>query len=435
MSREGNVSALAPPKLDALISQLQTLGLTSNEAKAYVTVLRLGTCRVIEIAREAHLQRPETYHIMRRLLSLGLVEGTLDRPVRYRTSSVQTGITALSHIVLSRYKRIADGIEGLIAQLEAMRKKAEDAGEGQVRMIVGADNIRRDFREALSSAQFEVWTMNRKASVLRKGDVKYTLETIPKKHLKARSILEVDESTINSARRLSTAIQVRHYSPVVIHVYGVDNKYVAVGLETPIAGDETKASELVTTYPHYVKLLRELFDATWKQAIPLNARIASLRGHVYGNGQTRVIWGREAIFKQTSDWHLRAKNRITEITTHNGPARLCARFEKEILEARARKLDWRFICHSTTDNEASIEKLGGMANVRLVDRPFGIGFVLLDDSEAMVHYIDPDSPDLRDSPNDLALVTTEPSIAQNFFRMVDSIWKSAKPLRRKKRGR
>jgi hypothetical protein len=76
-----------------------------------------------------------------------------------------------------------------------------------------------------------------------------------------------------------------------------------------------------------------------------------------------------------------------------------------------------------------------MANVRLVDRPFGIGFVLLDDSEAMVHYIDPDSPDLRDSPNDLALVTTEPSIAQNFFRMVDSIWKSAKPLRRKKRGR
>jgi len=372
---------------------------------------------------------------MRRLLSLGLVEGTLDRPVRYRTSSVQTGITALSHIVLSRYKGFADGIEGLIAQLEAMRKKAEDAGEGQVRMIVGADNIRRDFREALSSAQFEVWTMNRKASVLRKGDVKYTLETIPKKHLKARSILEVDESTINSARRLSTAIQVRHYSPVVIHVYGVDNKYVAVGLETPIAGDETKASELVTTYPDYVKLLREFYETTWKQATPLDARIAKMRGRAYGEGQTRIIWGREAIFKETSDWHLRAKKRLTEITTHNGPARLCGRFEKELLEARERKVDWRFICHSTADNEASIEKLGGMANVRLVDRPFGIGFVLLDDSEAMVHYIDPDSPDLRDSPNDLALVTTDPSIAQNFFRMVDSIWKSAKPLRRKKRGR
>jgi hypothetical protein len=122
---------------------------------------------------------------------------------------------------------------------------------------VGADNIRRDFREALSSAQSEVWTMNRKGSVLRKGDLKYALETIPKKHLKARSVLEVDESTMNVARRLSTAIEVRHYSPVVIHVYGVDNKYVAVGLETPSAGDEEKASELVTTYPDYVKLLRE----------------------------------------------------------------------------------------------------------------------------------------------------------------------------------
>jgi sugar-specific transcriptional regulator TrmB len=423
---------LAPSKLDALINQLQTLGLTSNEAKAYVTVLRLGSCRVIDIARESHLQRPETYHIMSQLLSLGLVEETVDRPVRYRSSSVQTGITALSHVVLSRYKGIADGIEGLTAQLEAIRKKTEDTGEGQVRMIVGADNIRRDFREALSSAQSEVWTMNRKGSVLRKGDLKYALETIPKKHLKARSVLEVDESTMNAARRLSTAIEVRHYSPVVIHVYGVDNKYVAVGLETPSAGDEAKASELVTTYPDYVKLLREFYETTWKQATPLDARIASLHGRAYGEGQTRIIWGREAIFKETSDWHLRAKKRLTEITTHNGPARLCGKFEKELLEARERKVEWRILCHSTSDNEASVKKLGEIANVRLVDRPFGIGFVLLDDSEVMIHYIEPDSPDLSDSPNDLALVTTDHSITHNFFHMVDSIWRNAKPLKRKK---
>jgi sugar-specific transcriptional regulator TrmB len=426
---------LVPPRLDALINQLQTIGLTSNEAKAYVTVLRLGSCRVIEIAREAHLQRPETYHIMRRLLSLGLVEETLDRPVRYRASGVQTGITALSHIVLSKYKGVADGIEGLTAQLEAMRKKTENRSEGQVRMVVGADNIRRDFRQALDSAQSEVWTMNRRGSSLHRSDIKYALDMIPKKRLKARSILDIDESNINIARRLATAIEVRHYSPVVMHVYGVDNKYVAVGLETPVAGDEAKASELVTTYPDYAKLLREFYETTWKQATPLNARIARLRGRVSGEGQTRIIWGREAIFKETSDWHLRAKKRITEITTNNGPTRLCAKFEKELLEARAMKLEWRIICHSTAENEASIKKLSEIANVRLVDRPFGVGFVLLDNSEVMIHYIDPDSADLRDSSSDLALVTTDFSIAQNFFRMVDSIWKSSKPLKRKKRGR
>jgi hypothetical protein len=123
---------------------------------------------------------------------------------------------------------------------------------------------------------------------------------------------------------------------------------------------------------------------------------------------------------------------LTEITTHNGPARLCGKFEKELLEARERKVEWRILCHSTSDNEASVKKLGEIANVRLVDRPFGIGFVLLDDSEVMIHYIEPDSPDLSDSPNDLALVTTDHSITHNFFHMVDSIWRNAKPLKRKK---
>jgi sugar-specific transcriptional regulator TrmB len=424
---------LVQPKLDGLINRLQTLGLTAIEAKTYLAVMRLGTCRVIEIARDAQLQRSQVYQVMSRLLSLGLVEETLDRPVRFRATGVRTGISALSSIVLTKYKGIADGIEELTAQLETLAKKTEDRSERQVRVVVGADEIRREFREALATAESEVWTMNRRASVVRKGDVKYALETISKKHLRARSILEVEETNINSARRLSTAIQVRHYTPIMIHVYGVDDKYVAVGLETPIAGDEAKASELVTTYPAYVKLLRQFYETTWKQATPLDARIASLHGRAYGEGHTRIIFGREAIFRETADWHLRARKRLTEIATHNGPTRLCARFEKELLVAREKEVHWRILCHSDADNEASVKKLSELADVRLVDRPFGVGFVILDDSEAMIHYIDPDSPDLSDSPTDLALVTTDQSIARSFYRMVDSIWRSAKPLKVKKR--
>jgi sugar-specific transcriptional regulator TrmB len=428
------MSALVPVRLDVLLSRLQTLGLTANEARAYVAVMRLGNCRVIEIAREARLQRPEVYYIMSRLFSLGLVEETLDRPARYRAASVRTGISTLSNIVLMKYKGIADGVEELTAQLEAIRKKTEERDRGQVRIVAGADNIRRDFREALDLAQTELWTMTGRSSSLHRSDIKYALGTISKKHLKARSILDIGESNIGLGRRLASTIEVKHYSPITIHVYGIDNKHVAVGLETTTAGDGARASELVTTYPEYVKLLREFFEVTWRQATPLNARVAKLRGHAYGSGQTRIVWGRESIFKETSNWHLRAKERLTEITTQNGPVRLCAKFEKELQEARARKIEWRILCHMTAENEEAINKLGEMANVRLVDRPFGVGFVLLDDAEAMIHYIEPDSADLSDSPNDLALVTTDVSIAQNFLHMVDSIWKTAKPLKRKRRG-
>jgi sugar-specific transcriptional regulator TrmB len=423
---------LISPRIDALIDKLQTLGLTANEAKAYLAAIRLGQCRVIEIAREARIQRPEVYHIMPRLVSLGLVEKTLDRPVRFRATGIRTGISALSNTVLIKYRGIADGIEELTAQLEAIRKKAVERGQGQVRLVTGSGNIRTDFREALDLTQTEVWTMSRSGSTMSRSEIKYALDTISKKHLKARSILDVGENGIGLGRRLASAGEVRHYSPIPIHVYGIDNKYVAVGLETTAGGVEARPSELVTTYPEYVKLLREFFEVTWKQSTPLNARIAQLRGHGHGEGQTRMIWGREAIFKETSNWHLRAKKRITETTTPNGPVRLCAKFENELLEARAKKIEWRVLCHMTAENEASIRKLDEMANVRLVNRPFGVGFVLLDDTEAMIHYIEPDSADLIDSPNDFALLTTDHSTVQNFLHMLDSIWKTAKPIKRKK---
>ncbi len=204
-----------------------------------------------------------------------------------------------------------------------------------------------------------------------------------------------------------------------------------MGLATAANSDPENISELVTDYPDYVKTMRGFFESTWKQATPLKARIAMLQGHDFHQEQTRIIWGREAIFKETSDWHLRAKRGISEITTQNGLCRLWAKFEKQNSEARAMKLKWRLVCNVTSENKAAIRKLSAIADVRLVERPDGVGIVVLDDSEAMIHYIDPDSTDLKDSPNDLALVTSDHSIAKNLFRVVDSVWRRAKPLKSK----
>ena len=51
-----------------------------------------------------------------------------------------------------------------------------------------------------------------------------------------------------------------------------------------------------------------------------------------------------------------------------------------------------------------------------------------DDSEAIIHYIDPDSAELADSPADIALHITDRSVAQNLLRMLDSMWKHAQPI-------
>jgi len=57
------------------IEKLQRLGLTENEAKTYLAVVRFASCKVAEIQHMTGLHRPEIYRIMPRLVSLKLVEG------------------------------------------------------------------------------------------------------------------------------------------------------------------------------------------------------------------------------------------------------------------------------------------------------------------------------------------------------------------------
>ncbi len=410
-----------------LIERLQALGLTPNESKVYVSVLRLGLSGVTAIADAAKLHRPEVYRAMPRLEETGLVEETLDRPQRYRVKGVKDAVTNLVEAAITRYKGIVSERQVLVAQLERMQGKL-GAEKGQIWHVAGADNIRRHFREVLNGARREVWIISREMSGTR-SNVNYLLEKIALKNLKARIVVNVEEKSINHARRLASAAEVRHYQPLFGHLYGVDQSLVAVGLERAGQIDPDEYSQFVTTNPNHVKALREFFESRWENAVPLASRIAALQSKEGPTDRTRIIWGREAIHNETSGWHLRAKRGIIEITTQNGPVRLWGRFQKAFTEAQERNVRWRLICHVSPENREAVQKLSTVADVRLVERPFGIGIVVLDNTEAMIHYIDPDSADLKDSQTDLALVTADPTVALNTYRMLNSIWKRAKPLK------
>jgi sugar-specific transcriptional regulator TrmB len=411
-----------------LIERLQALGLTPNESKVYLSILRLGFSGVTAVADAAKLHRPEVYRVIPRLMEMGLVEERLDRPQRYRVKDVKDAVTNLVEAAITRYKGIVGERQVLVAQLETIQGKLGTEEGDQIRYVAGADNIRRQFRDVLNGAQHEVWIISREMSGTR-SNVNYLLEKIASKNLKARIVVNVEEENINHARRLASAAEVRHFHPLFGHLYGVDQSLVAVGLEPggQIAPD--KYSQLVTTNSNHVKALREFFEFRWESAVPLASRIAALQSKEGPAEQTRIIWGREAIHNETSGWHLRAKRGIIEITTQNGPVRLWGRFQKAFTEAQERNVRWRLICHVSPENREAVQKLSTVADVRLVERPFGIGIVVLDNTEAMIHYIDPDSADLKDSQTDLALVTADPAVALNTYRMLNSIWKLAKPLK------
>ena len=414
----------------ALADRLQMLGLTANESRAYLAVAKLGLCKVAQVGRETGLHRTEIYHIMPRLIAIGLMEQTLDRPKRYQTSSIRNAITALKESAVKRYADLAQNTDDLIAQLEKLRSRLARQDEEQIRVTVGIQNIQRNFTQMLASAEHEVLLMMRPAYPLRwRSYVRHMLKEISSKNLKARAILEVNKDNTSFAKWLASVCEVRHHEPLHVPLYMVDSRSASIGLTPYTQTDPEHISQLFTNYPAYVKLIRDFFDAIWKQAVPLDARLEMLRGRGLEAASTiRVLWGRTAVYTTFVDWHLKATKRMTGISTTNGPIRMLRRFEKPMSEAHERNVRWRLICRLCPENFAAVQKLRRIADVRHMDRPFGLGIAVLDDSEAIIHYIDPDSAELADSPADIALHITDRSVAHNLLRMLDSMWKHAQPI-------
>lgn len=263
-----------------LISRLQTLGLSADEAGAYVTVLSLGLCKVEQISRETGLHRAQVYQMMPRLISIGLIEETVDRPKRYRATALRRAITELREQILSKYRELEQDGHRLIPDLEQIQAKVETVAGRQVRVITGLENMLRDFQLELDAAEEEVLLLLRCRNSTRIHTfMKKNLPMLKSKNLRARAILEVDNDNVGYAKWLSSVLEVRHHHPIHVHMHVVDDRTAALGLTRWTEGPPEQQSEIVTSYPACVKMIREFFEVTWKDAKPLNARLQAIQVH------------------------------------------------------------------------------------------------------------------------------------------------------------
>lgn len=67
-----------------VLETLQEAGLTSYQARAYVTLIRLRGAKVLPLARASGIPRNKLYHVLEELERMGLVEAKQREPLEYR---------------------------------------------------------------------------------------------------------------------------------------------------------------------------------------------------------------------------------------------------------------------------------------------------------------------------------------------------------------
>ncbi|MCK4578641.1 MAG: TrmB family transcriptional regulator [Candidatus Marinimicrobia bacterium] len=129
--------------MDNIISILKTLGLTGNEARIYLSLLKQNPATGYEISRMASVPRSAIYAVLHKLEHLNLVNSVGERPRRF--------IPITPEALVDHY---AHKLEQDLGELRAGLSALTPAGQNQdVWYLRGYDNMILKARELLNKAE------------------------------------------------------------------------------------------------------------------------------------------------------------------------------------------------------------------------------------------------------------------------------------------
>jgi len=96
------------------------LGLSLNQARVYLTVLKLEKTTVGQVSKFSKVRREEVYRILPSLEKLGLIERLLGKPTEIRATPISD---ALSFLVSEEKAKSDDRLSGMRSKVKSLSSK------------------------------------------------------------------------------------------------------------------------------------------------------------------------------------------------------------------------------------------------------------------------------------------------------------------------
>ena len=159
-----------------IVQELQDLGLTSYEARCYVSLAALGASDPAKVADDADIPKPSAYTALSGLASKGWADRILLKPATYRAKSP----SSIRAMVASKMDETFEALEN-VYRVEPM-EEAE-----LVYTLRGGDKVRAKVYELLRGAK-ESLVLVAPTMALEDGRLLELLEAAAKKGVKLRAV-------------------------------------------------------------------------------------------------------------------------------------------------------------------------------------------------------------------------------------------------------
>jgi sugar-specific transcriptional regulator TrmB len=254
-----------------LVGQLTRLGLTSYEAKAYLSLIKRDSYTAAQVARQAALPRQRIYDVLGTLVQKGLAVARPGNVVKYSATPPEVAVNMLIQAHRQQLSEMELGARSMVEQL----KPAFEAGQAHtdpleyIEVLRDRRAINERFAELQASVKREILVFTKPPyATPPQENVEGLAVTLTHE---ARSIYEFgvfeDPDVAEGVRRfLEAGEEMRFVPELPLKLVIIDETIVMFGMEDPVAGS-ADLTIVVVEHSSLAKVLKTAFDAIWNSGL------------------------------------------------------------------------------------------------------------------------------------------------------------------------
>jgi sugar-specific transcriptional regulator TrmB len=263
--------------VDEEIQTLTGLGLSSLQAKVYLTLLTLENGTMRSISKSANIARQDAYRILPTLQKLGLAKKLISKPTMYEATSMKDGVAILLQQRKEEHERLQKKTSMLLEKLQESQSPAMPPNDdSQFGIIYDRTLLLQKFARENQTAKKSIdcsGTWPDIKILMSMCNCKNDLFTnANKRGVKIRIITEdrgsdkeVDENMIGMSQNPLFCIRfLQEPMPVKIVLY--DDQEVNTSISTSA---DTDMPSLWSNNPSFVRIMKNQFNEMWRRASPL----------------------------------------------------------------------------------------------------------------------------------------------------------------------
>jgi sugar-specific transcriptional regulator TrmB len=253
------------------VQTLVEIGLTSNQSKIYLTLLKFGKSNVRNISRHSEVPRQEAYRVLDELQRMGLIEKTIALPCEFEAVPINFGMQVLMTKKVEQLNAIEKKVKEILLKNQSCILKPPSEEEYKLVELEGKARLKQTMKREHSKVQRTadiITTLQRWLQILDFCFQDY-MEALNRK-VKYRVVIAKPAGKITFPENIQALLAEATFElrlskePIKINAAVFDENEATINF---FEGKSLRESPIIwTNHPAFILMCRDHFDKVWKSS-------------------------------------------------------------------------------------------------------------------------------------------------------------------------